>query len=171
MDYHAKKAIWEAGPVDEEITQLFPLKLVCIFIGKNKLTSDKGDALRFWVSRKLAKECFYKHNILYAQAFNKVDWESIHSSLWHVLRLFQIWACKQVMGISPANGNIPWDKTIDPLCPSCGQVKETCLHILFCNHAGRVVTLMKSIDILKHWLTKVDTDPELLNCIVEFAKG
>jgi hypothetical protein len=21
MDYHAKKAIWEAGPVDEEITQ------------------------------------------------------------------------------------------------------------------------------------------------------
>jgi hypothetical protein len=40
MDYHAKKAIWEAGLVDEEITQCFPLELDCIFLGKNKLTSD-----------------------------------------------------------------------------------------------------------------------------------
>jgi hypothetical protein len=75
------------------------------------------------------------------------------------------------MGISPANENIPRDKMIAPLCPSCGQVKETCLHILLCNHAGRVPTLMKSIDILKHWFTKVGTDLELLNCIVKFAKG
>jgi hypothetical protein len=171
MDYHTKKAIWEAGLVDEEITQRFPLEPVCIFLGKNKLTSDKGDALRFWVNRKLAKEWFYEHNILYAQAFDKVDWESVHSSLWRVPWLFQIWECKQVMGISPANGNIPWDKTIDPLCLSYIQVKETCLHITCCNQAGRVDALMKSIEILELWLIKVDTDPVLLSCIVEFAKG
>ncbi len=75
------------------------------------------------------------------------------------------------MGISPANVNIPWDKTIDPLCPSCGQVKETCSHILFCNHAGGVDALLKSIEIFEHWLIEVDTDPDLLSCIVEFAKG
>ncbi len=68
MDYHAKKAIWEVGLVDKEITQQFPLELVCNFLGKNKLTSDKRDALGIWDSRKLAKECFYKRNILYAQA-------------------------------------------------------------------------------------------------------
>ncbi len=34
MDYHAKKAIWEAGPVDEEITQQFRLKPVYVFLGK-----------------------------------------------------------------------------------------------------------------------------------------
>ncbi len=68
------------------------------------LTSpDKGDALRFWVDRKLAKECFYERDILYAQAFDKVDWASVHSSLWHVPQLFQIWARKQIMGVSPAN--------------------------------------------------------------------
>jgi hypothetical protein len=170
VDYHAKKAIWEVGLVDEEITLRFPLKLVCVFLGKNRLTSDKGDALRFWVNRKLVKECFHERNILYAQAFDKVDWESIHLSLWRIPWLFQIWMCKQVMGISSANGNISWDKTIDPLCSGCGQVKETCSHILFCNHAGRVDALMKSIEILEHWLIKVDTDPELLSCIVEFAK-
>ncbi len=48
---------------------------------------------------------------------------------------------------------------------------ETCSHILFCNHAGRVDALIKSIDLLKHWLTEVDTNPELLDCIVEYAWG
>ncbi len=30
---------------------------------------------------------------------------------------------------------------------------------------------MKSIDLMKHWLTEVDTNPELLDCIVEYAQG
>jgi hypothetical protein len=77
MVYCAKKAIWEVGPVDEGITQRFPLKPVCVFLGKNKLTSDKGEALRFWEDKKLAREHFYKLDIFYAQAFDKVDWESV----------------------------------------------------------------------------------------------
>jgi hypothetical protein len=85
--------------------------------------------------------------------------------------MFQIWACKQVIGIAPANANISWDKTINPLCPSCAQVPKTCLHILFCNLAGRVDALMKSIDLMKHWLAEVNTDPVLLDCIVEYAQG
>ncbi len=121
--------------------------------------------------QKASKRMLFKLDIHYVQAFGKVDWESVHSSLWRVSRLFQIWVCKQVMGIAPANGNIPWDKTINPLCPSCSQVKETCLHILFCNHAGRVVALIKFIDILKHWLTKVDTDLELVWCTRGWVKN
>jgi hypothetical protein len=74
------------------------------------------------------------------------------------------------MGIAPANTHIPWEKTINPLCPSCAQVPKTCLHILFCNHAGRVDALMKSIDFMKHWLTEVNTNPELLGCIVDYAQ-
>ncbi len=30
---------------------------------------------------------------------------------------------------------------------------------------------MRSIDFLKHWLTEVDTNPELLDCIIEYAQG
>jgi hypothetical protein len=62
-------------------------------------------------------------------------------------------------------------KLLNPFWPSCGQVKETCLHILYCNHTGRDDAHMKSIEILELWLIKVDTDPVLLSCIVEFAKG
>jgi hypothetical protein len=170
MDYHAKKAIWDTGPADDEITQWFLLEPVCVLLGRNKLTLHKGEALSFWVNRQIARKTFHKLNVLHAHIFDKADWECVHSSLWHTPRMFQIWACKQVMGIAPANVYIPWDKTINPLCPSCTQVPKTCLHI-FCNHAGRVNVLMKSIDLMKHWLTEVDTNPELLDCIMEYAQG
>jgi hypothetical protein len=85
--------------------------------------------------------------------------------------MFQIWACKQTMDIAPANGNRPWERSLCPLCPSCAQAPKTCLHILFCNHAGRVDVLMKSVDLLESWLKEVETDPNLCNCIVEYTKG
>jgi hypothetical protein len=30
---------------------------------------------------------------------------------------------------------------------------------------------MQLIDLLKHWLAEVDTDPDLWNCMVEYARG
>ncbi len=48
---------------------------------------------------------------------------------------------------------------------------KTCSHILYCNHAGRVDALLKSIDLLGTWLEEVDTDYELHTCIMEYAKG
>ncbi len=30
---------------------------------------------------------------------------------------------------------------------------------------------MKSVDLLGTWLKEVETDPNLINCIVEYAKG
>jgi hypothetical protein len=84
--------------------------------------------------------------------------------------MFQIWACKQVMDIAPANGNQPWERGLCPLCPSCAQVDKTCSHMQFCNHAGWVDALMKSINQLEQWLEEVDTDPDLLRCIVEYAR-
>jgi hypothetical protein len=55
MDYHAKKAIWESTPDPDRPTQRFPLEPICVFLGKNKLTSDKGAKLKFWVQRQQAK--------------------------------------------------------------------------------------------------------------------
>jgi hypothetical protein len=131
MDYHAKKAIWDMGPLNNKVTRRFPLEPVCVFLGKNKLPSNKGNKLRFWVHRKLAKLAYHNMKILDASQFDKVDWEMVHTSSWRVPRMFQIWACKQVMNIPPSNANIPWDNSINPLCPSCAQVPETCSHILY----------------------------------------
>jgi hypothetical protein len=171
MDYHAKKAIWEMTPEPEAPTRQFPLELICVFLGKNKLTSDKGERLKFWVQRHQARAYYHNADIMYGPQFDTIDWEVVHTALCRVPRIFQIWACKQVMDIAPANGNLPWEKDLCPLCPSCAQVNETCLHILFCNHAGWVDALMKSIDLLEQRLVEVDTDPNLSSCIVEYARG
>jgi hypothetical protein len=136
MDYLAKRAIHDAQDPQEAPTRRFPLELICVFLGRNKLTLDNGDRLQFWVHKQLAQSRFHHANILFADQFNTVDWEVIYSALRRVPRMFQIWACKQIMNIAPANGNRPWERSLSPLCPSCMQVPETCSHILFCNHSG-----------------------------------
>ncbi len=171
MNYHAKKAIGETTPDPESPTRQFPLEPIYVFLGKNKLTSDKGEKLKFWVQRQQARSYFHDANIFSGPQFNTIDWEMVHTTLWGVPRMFQIWACKQVMDIAPTNRNRPWEQNLCPLCPSCAQVNETCSHILFCNHAGQVEALLKSIDLLEQWLEEADTDPDLLECIVENSRG
>jgi hypothetical protein len=84
MDYHAKKAIWESDQNPDAPTRCFPLEPLCVFLGRNKLTSDKGDMLRFWVQKQLAQSRFYEANILYGQQFDSVDWEMVHGALHRV---------------------------------------------------------------------------------------
>jgi hypothetical protein len=119
MDYLAKTAIYEAHAPQEIPMRWFPLKLMCVFLGRNKLTSNKGERRRFWVHKQLARSRFREVDILFAHQFDKLDWESVHTALRRVPRMFQIWACKQVMEIAPANGNRPWERLLCPLCPSC----------------------------------------------------
>ena len=170
MDYQAKLNIWDRVQPTEERTERFPLEPICILLGKNKLTANNCNSLRFWVSRQIAKATFYDRKILFGKVFDSVDWEIIHGALWDVPRMFAIWASKQVMGTAAANNNKPWDKS-NIYCPSCASVPESCEHILCCNNAGRVETLLTSIQLLQTWMEKVDTDDHLLHCIIDFASG
>jgi hypothetical protein len=45
MDYLAKRAIYEAQAPQEAPARQFPLKPICLFLGRSKLTSDKGERL------------------------------------------------------------------------------------------------------------------------------
>ena len=56
MDFYTKQAILEHQNLQDSTTKRFPLEPICIFLGKNKLTSDKGDRLRFWAHKQVAKK-------------------------------------------------------------------------------------------------------------------
>ena len=129
MDYYAKRAIWDVTNLDNMNTAQFPWKAVCVKIGRNKITSDRVDELKFWVHHKIARETFHQLRLLNTIKFNLVDWEMVDIALRRVPRMFQIWACKQVTNLAPANGNKPWDRS-NETCPSCQQAKETTSHIL-----------------------------------------
>jgi hypothetical protein len=66
MDYHAKKDVCDTVYNPNTPTKHFPLEPICVFLGKNKLTSDKGDKLQFWVQKQLAQAWFHEADILYA---------------------------------------------------------------------------------------------------------
>jgi hypothetical protein len=125
-----------------------------------------GPQARYLAHLKIARQKFHQMNILDVHVFDLVDWEMVHKTLHNVPKLFQQWACEQVMGIV---GTMAWDKTECKKCPSCMQVLDTCAHVLFCDHAGRVKTLKHTIDLLEQWLGKGDTEPDLLDCIAEYT--
>jgi hypothetical protein len=173
MDYKAKTAILSLNAMSLPRQQRFPLEPICVFIGNNKLTADMHDHLQYWAHLKLARSTYHSLGILNSSQFDLVDWEMVYALLRHVPKLFQLWACKQVTNIAATNANVyRWDKLVGtPLCPNCMQVPETCAHVLYCCHDGRVQTLFHTIDLMDEWLGGANTESILHNCLVEYAKG
>ena len=148
-DAGAKNEIWEVDPEELPTQQAFPLEPVCVFVGKEKMTSGTGPAIRFWCHRILAKAFFLKSKLLMPDQFEQVDWPMVHTTLHKVPRMFQIWACKQVMDIAGTNFNqSKYQDEKDPTCPSCDECIETCPHVIHCNEAGRVDALKQTITLL-----------------------
>jgi hypothetical protein len=65
MDFYAKQAILGKTNRQDTTTKRFPLEPICMFLGRNKLTSDKGDCLRFWAHKQVAKESFHELKIMF----------------------------------------------------------------------------------------------------------
>ena len=142
--------------------EIFPLETVAIFVGNENMTSNTGDSLQFWVHQNLAKELFFKLGILTPLGFKEVAWRLVYDTLHKVPRLFQLWACKQVINISGMNLIQSRYKTHhDPTCPSYDQRVKMCANVLSCNEAGQVDALYQSINILYKWLKKVDMHTQL----------
>ena len=135
------------------------------------MTSNTGDSLRFWFHQQLAKELLFKLGILTPLGFKEVAWRLVYDTLHKVPRLFQLWACKQVMNISGTNLiQSRYKPHHDPTCISCDQCVETRAYLLSCNEAGRVDALHQSINILDKWLKKVGTHTQLRKYILQYAK-
>jgi hypothetical protein len=60
---------------------------------------------------------------------------------------------------------------VERKCPSCMIAQDTCAHVLSCSHEGRVEVLKLTLDLAESWLEGMDTDPDLLDCILEYAHG
>ena len=173
MDQRAKACITERDVLARpHFQQPLPLEAVTVHVGKNKVTSNSGARVRFWAHKDLARAFFSERKILFPQEFDLADWEMVHSALNFVPRLFQIWICKQVMGIAGTfQFRSRYEENTGPMCPSCTVEEETCAHVLRCREQGRVAALMGSIDLLDDWLEENDTDPVLHEGILRYARG
>ena len=170
MDDHTKKFIWVLEGLHFPSQEIFPLEPVAIFVGIENMTSNTGDSLRFWVHQQLVEEILFKLGILTTLGFKEVSWKLVYDTLHKVPRLFQLWACKQVMSIAGTNLiQSRYKPHHDPTCPSCDKCGETCTHVLSCNESGRVDALYQSINILDKRLKKVGTHTQLHKYILQYA--
>ncbi len=126
--------------------------------------------MHFWVLKQLARKALLDLKIIWMLQFDEIDWKYVHAALEGVPQMFQIWACKQVLGIANTNNTVhKWDKEVDPQCPSCWQAVETMEHVLMCTEAGRVDIFLQMVGLLDAWLIKMDTAPALRAYIVDFC--
>ena len=138
MDLRAKRAIWGLDGDKLPPQEVFPLEPVAAFVGHEKMTSDTSEHLRFWAHRELAEQMFFSLGIMSTHSFQEVAWRQVYNTLHLVPRLFQLWACKQVMEVAGINLiQSLYTDGHDPQCPSCAQSLESCSHVLHCEEAGR----------------------------------
>jgi hypothetical protein len=174
MDGEAKGALWglQGGAMPPQ--EVFPLEQLAVFVGKDKLTSGSEELLRFWCERVVAKEALAhpKVKVLQQDQFEEVEWPAVNTALTEVPRMFQVWAGKQVCGVAGTNEmQARYTPNHDRRCPSCGVQVETCGHVLFCEEAGRVDLLHKSVDLVDGWLKDQGTDEQLRKMLMEYAHG
>jgi hypothetical protein len=152
-------------------SQLFPLEPIRIFVGGEKLSSETGPLLQFHAHRQLAKGLVHRKKILLRDKFKEVDWESVHRALHLVLRLFQVWASKHVLGIAGTMKFLAHQDGQEPTCPSCQACEETCAHIVHCPEAGRTEAFLLLVAELSKWMRENKTHPDLVSVISEYAQG
>jgi hypothetical protein len=171
-DAGAKRQLLEASVTELPGRQRFPLEPIACFVGKNKMTSDTSDKIRFWAHRRLAREAMVDSKILLGRQFDGIAWEAVYDALHSVPQMFQLWACKQVWDIAGTNYlRSKWDKSVKGWCPSCRRSRETAAHVVMCSEAGRVDTLHRTVDFMEEWLSEVGTNPALQTCIIRYAHG
>jgi len=168
------KAILRAQDVTNLPPQeVFPLEPICMLVEGKKMTSDTGAHIRYAAGRQIARSFFHQTSRMFTDAFDEVDWPQVHRTLnEEVPRLFQVWACKQVMNIAATNKNLSRrhrDGRCDK-CPCCTIHVETASHVLLCPEAGRVEAFQLGTTALEQWLDEADTDPDLTDSIVKYVQ-
>ncbi len=170
-DFGAKRVLLNLDANELPCQERFPLEAICASADREKMTLDTGHHIRYHAHRQLAREEFDAAKVLTTAQFDLVNWQMVHITLSLVPRMFQVWACKQVWSIPPTNYELSRWMTQCPLCPSCMQVKETCAHVLHCTHTGQVDALHATIKLLDQWMKRRATDPDLRECMYEYATG
>ena len=136
-DDMVKNVIWGFSVEQLPKQRCFPLEPILVWVGEDKMTSDTSKLLKFWVHKQLAEQTLYQLGLMLSDHFQEIACRQVYYALHEVPRMFQIWACKQVMNIAGVNSNqAVYKENHNPMCPSCNEEEETCRHVLGCDEEG-----------------------------------
>jgi hypothetical protein len=157
----AKQRISNLAQLQQQNNSLFPLEHIGVFIKGTKLSSDTGQLIRFHAHCQLARALFLRKKIVSCNGFDKVGWNSVHSTLHPVPRLFQVWASKHVLGIAGTMKFLLHQDNHESLCPSCLSCEETCSHIALCPEIGCTKAFQHSVAGVISWMAEKAMHPDV----------
>ena len=64
MDVKVKQETWDLDPDNLPHQEAFLLEPICVFLGKEKMSSDTGAIIRFWDQKYLFEEVYRNLRIL-----------------------------------------------------------------------------------------------------------
>jgi len=169
-DVAAKREIIVSSAEYPSYPQL-PSETLSLVVDNQKLTSDTETVLRYVTHKAEAKSLFIFQGLLSAEQFEEVDWKITHHTLHAVPKMFQLFACKQVFGISAVLGNLAKQKAYAHLgnkCPCCTMCKETTAHLLLCQEEGRRKCVDQQIQLISDWLYTSGTNKDLIQVLLTF---
>lgn len=172
MNLEAKSELGSLVGQEVPAPQPLPWESIVVRIGKDKMTAGLEESIVYWCNKAFAWRTLSDSKVkwLDEEQFDEVYWPACYSALTGTKRIFQIFACKQTMGIAGCNKNQYYTPGHDKKCPSCRVEIETG-HVLSCNEAGPVEVLHKSIDLLDWWLKDNVTETNLRRFLMQEIVG
>jgi hypothetical protein len=137
-----------------------------MIIAHTKCTSDSDSILWYFAHKQEAKELFVRLDILSSEAFEEVAWQDIHATLNGLPKMFQLFARKQVFGVSTVLGNLSKQKEFVHLgnkFPHSFSCKEKTGHLLLCRKIGRIQCLNMMLQRIIDWMKLVGTTEEFID--------
>ena len=69
MERMEKQEIWNVDPDNLPHQEAFTLESLCVFLGNEKMSSETGARILFWVHKQRAEEVFRNQKILLPDQF------------------------------------------------------------------------------------------------------
>jgi hypothetical protein len=133
------------------------------------MTTDPADAIARHIARPAVRKYLHDKGRLDENDFDLVDWQAVGDSMANFPVLFRLWAAKHMCRFCLIGHMMKiwgfWAQ--DRGCPCCGEDDETTMHLLLCPDDGMQVTWDMNVDVIEDWLTEVDTEPDIIYCIVQ----
>lgn len=156
----------------EYISRVLPGEDIVVHVESMKVTgSYERTITRHW-GDKLAREHYYKEDIIPRGLFDEVYWDGIERVLGRSAEMFSVWATKQVSGCCGNNHLLHYinGRTVDA-CPNCGCHPERASHVIFCKDPARSAVFERSVDALVEWMESQRTDPPLTHLLSTYLRG
>ena len=108
-----------------------------------------------------------QHDRIPAASLHKIDWELVGPAMKRIPFARRKWLTKHASANCRVGETlVKWGIQIDSDCPRCGEPEST-THVLTCQAASAKEQWNKSIGILRKWMKKQTTLPQLQDKIIE----